>query len=425
MNARTVLLITLLCINAAGARASEATFLHLAQLAQVRDARLAAEEHTLQARRENVRIGESLFYPRVEFSSQILSSRQNRDNTGSTHSDELEHALRASMDVLNRKNLYDARASNSELQAQEHRRDEVAQQVLLDAITALLEMHAASDTRQLLKKRLNGTVQRLELARAREAQGVAPRLETTLAEAEMQTAKGELALGEARVRKAQQALFNLTGVAVTALPQLSAHFRLPPLPPAEEVEREVMRNNPELKSSLKTLQAYRHRTSAAAAGHSPVFTLSSEYRTSGSGTDTAGLALQVRVPLYSGGAIDAGSALAVAQQLAYAASIRDYRRRLRQNVFDLYQDARAIARREGALQAQIAARTDLLEKTRLAWLEGLRSAQDVVDVEQALFANERDLRNLYFQYLGILSQMQRLGGGISVAFLAQLDGYFQ
>ena len=426
MKPRALLLAAaLLCTPAPRAGAEEATFAHLAQLAQVRDGRLAAEHHTLQARRENVRIGESLFYPRVQFSSQARSRNQRLRSGVETGSDVVEHSLTAGMDVFNRKNAHNARAATSEAKAQEHRQRDVAQEVQLEVVTALLEMHAAGETLQLLKKRHAGMKRRLELTRAREKEGIAPRLEITIAEAEMETVKGDLALGTARLRKAQQTLFNLTGAAVGELPHLAANFRLPPLPAAEEIAKGALRGNPELKRAQELLQAHIHRSSAADAEHLPVLSISSEYSTTSAGADNAGIALQLRIPLYAGGALDAGSLLAAEQRRAAAAGIRDYRRRLHQSVFELHQDAAAIVQRERALKKQIAARRELLEKTRLAWLEGLRNAQDVINVEQTLFENERDLRNLYFQYLGILAQLQRLAGGINTAFLSQLDGYFE
>lgn len=420
-----LLLLAALGAATAGAAAAEEapTFRQLAAWAKGHDARLTVQHYIVEASRENANIRRAVFYPQVQFVPSVNSTQQ-RGGGSAASSDFAEYALQVNLSLVDVKARYDYLSAVSGTRTQEYRRDSALQQVYLDSIRTRLDIHTAEDEHRLTQQQLAAMQNQLEQVQARAREGIAPKLEVTLTEAEVATLRTSLEATAAQLAQLREALHKLTGARVGKLPPLREDFRFPPLPPLEEFIAAVMESNLELRGALEALAASRHLESAAAGERYPRLTAQGIHSEYSSDRASSNIAVALTIPVFRGGALLGAQRQAAAQRLAQAHTVTDIRRQLREHVRNLYRSAGSIVRRDASLKKEIASRRAVLEKTRLAWKEGLYPAQRVIDAEQLLFASERSQRALYYQYLSILAQLQFASAQLNDAFLRRLDSFF-
>jgi protease secretion system outer membrane protein len=248
-------------------------------------------------------------------------------------------------------------------------------------------------------------------------------------------------LAEAQVLEAQDNLTTarntlaaIIGMDVTGLDPLSDDFRVKPMQPSsfDEWKRIAMEKNPDIAASQYAVQITRQEVNKARAGHAPRLDLIGTYGKSDSDTlstrnqdaTVRSVGMQVVVPLYSGGYVNASIRQARAN---YERSKADLDSRTKQVMVELrkqYSLALSSAARIEAGMKAVSSASMLVEATRQSIKGGVRVNLDLLNAEQQLYTAKRDLSQSRYNYLLAYLRLRSAAGILGKQDLYDLAGYF-
>jgi len=271
-----------------------------------------------------------------------------------------------------------------------------------------------------------------ETSRQRYMRGEGTIQEATAAEAAAELAKTRLARAQDDLAIARQGLQRITGletVALRAVPGDFAGLALP-LPTLQAWMDQTLQNNPLLRFRSFNLDAARHGIERQRAGHYPRLDLvasvsrsqNESVSTLNQTTQQRSIGLQLSVPLYSGGSVEAGLAQSVAERDRAEQELRAEREGLLLEVERLYRLA-VQGRERLAAQAQALDAAGVAVRAATRALEtGLGTAAEFRSALARQAAARRDLIQARYEYLNQRSQLLVVSGwplGTVVADLAQ------
>ncbi|WP_225984702.1 TolC family outer membrane protein [Noviherbaspirillum aerium] len=246
----------------------------------------------------------------------------------------------------------------------------------------------------------------------------------------------EAQLIEARdnMTTARNNLAAIVGIDVTQLDPLGDDFRVKPMEPAsfEEWKALALERNAEIGAQRYAVEIAEQEIRKARAGHAPRVDLIAQYNKSGSETvtslgresDVRALGVQVNIPIYSGGAVNASTTQAVANQQK-ARSDLDARTKqvlveLRKQ-FDLLLSG---ASRINALVKSVNSARLLVEATQQSVKGGVRINLDVLNAQQQLYTAQRDLAQARYSYLISYLRLRYAAGTLNADDLHTVASYF-
>lgn len=223
-------------------------------------------------------------------------------------------------------------------------------------------------------------------------------------------------------------------VAVEDLAPMTADFRVQPLIPTrfERWRDLAVAHNAELASQRHGLEVAEQNIERQRAGHLPSLSAYASKGISSSSSessynqryDTDSIGVQLSVPLYAGGGVQASVRQARAQRDAAGfeldAQLNDTLTQLRRQ-FNLCASGTAKIR---AYDLAVKAASALVQATRKSVRGGERVNLDVLDAEQQLFSARRDLAQARHEYLRAWLQLRYLAGVLEAGDLNALSRYF-
>lgn len=223
-------------------------------------------------------------------------------------------------------------------------------------------------------------------------------------------------------------------VAVEDLAPMTADFRVQPLTPTrfERWRDLAVAHNAELASQRHGLEVAEQNIERQRAGHLPSLSAYASKGISSSSSessynqryDTDSIGVQLSVPLYAGGGVQALVRQARAQRDAAGfeldAQLNDTLTQLRRQ-FNLCASGTAKIR---AYDLAVKAASALVQATRKSVRGGERVNLDVLDAEQQLFSARRDLAQARHEYLRAWLQLRYLAGVLEAGDLNALSRYF-
>ncbi len=245
-------------------------------------------------------------------------------------------------------------------------------------------------------------------------------------------AQGELA----RAREALAALIGSTAEALASQPlapfadvaRLAEELLATPLADWQEA---ALARNPEIAALAAQIDAARLEVERQRAQHLPTVDVLAQQRHSRSDSETTigtqyhttSVAVQVSVPLYAGGGIDASVRAATAAVAEAEARLEAKRRELRQTVADAYQNVRfTLAQWQALAQAERSAHA-AVEGSKKGLLAGTRNVVDVLNAEQELARVKAQRLDTAHQLLvAALDVLTAADGGLE-AVLARLGDH--
>ena len=412
--------------SAAAVDQEQASFYALARAAKEYDASIAAAGALLSAEKESVSQALSNMLPQLSLSTENTWNRQRFSPEASNTINDSQQVLQLSQPIINLRVLYEYRGAKSAAAARIESYRETEQQLFLEVVAARLSLHIALDRLNLLRKREKNIEEQLKITRLRELGGIGTYLDVALVEAELEGVRADLQSAHSERQTAQNVLARLTGVTVRALPEIRADFRFLPPPPLTVVVEKIRINNPALAAARRQTEEFQYlKKAATAALFFPVINLVAERNWQTSGTTTSSAGFNMVFSLYEGGRVMSQNRQLQYQHMAAQHSLIDINRQLSESADSLHSAAVAAVRRSRSLRAAIRARRISLEKNQIAWREGARLASDVLTAEEELFDAELQLRNLIYNYLTSLAQLQVLSADMDDDYFRHLDSFFE
>ena len=244
---------------------------------------------------------------------------------------------------------------------------------------------------------------------------------------DMLETQAKLDLAEAKLLEAKDiqlaartTLGGIIGDDVTKLDSLTTAFRVRPADKAgfEAWKKAALERNPELKAQMYSVEIARAEVLKARAGHSPRLDFVASYAKNDSETintleqksTVRSIGVQLNVPIYAGGAVNASSRQAVANQERARADMEGKTNRV---LLDLRKDydsvASSVTRIEALLKAVESAKL-LMTATTQSIKGGVRINLDLLNAQEQLYAAQRDLAQARYTYL-LGSLRLRAGSG--------------
>ncbi|MEM9306998.1 MAG: TolC family outer membrane protein [Pseudomonadota bacterium] len=321
--------------------------------------------------------------------------------------------------------LYDGGASRLDLEATKEtvlatRQDliSVEQDVLLRGVVAYLTVFANRDVVELRQNNLRLLQEELRATQDRFDVGEVTRTDVAQAESSLAQARSELAIAQGDLQQAIEEYVNVVG---RQPGPLSPPPNLPSLDSNVDTARaRAVQNHPDLQAAQHRVAAAELNILRAEASLNPTVSAtgsvslqedfgSSDYSNVGS------VGIELRGPIYQGGALSSGIRRAIALRDSELGSLYEVRKRITQDVGNAYASLAARRASLSASEERIRAARIAFEGVREEATLGARTTLDVLDAEQDLLDAETarisDEANLYVAAYEVLDATGRLTAG--------------
>lgn len=339
----------------------------------------------LRAADEDVAVAVSALRPVVTFVAGARAS------ITSNRPDSLIGTLDLSADLL----LYDfgrsvlaQEAAKASVMATRQALLNIEQRVLLDAVTAFMDVHVATDTVLQNQTTVRVTQQELRAANERFQLGEITRTDVALAEARLAAAQSALAAAEGRLIVARESYKLVTGTYPTQLRQPPA---LPQTARSVQAAQDIARQtHPAIRQAQFEVTAAEMNAERIGKQRLGSVTgsvgVGAQFADTGTETLEGTLGLRYSRTLYDGGRESAGYRQALARRDGARAGLHQSVATVLQNVAVQWANIEVARARIAASQQQIRAAETAFEGTREEARLGARTTLDVLNAES-------DLRN--------------------------------
>jgi protease secretion system outer membrane protein len=310
-----------------------------------------------------------------------------------------------------------------------------SQEIIVRVVAAFVEAHHADDQlRQVRAQREAYLEARASAQRLRE-RGEGTVTEVLEAQARLDGAEAQVIEATDLLSQARQELAAIIGRPVDQLDPLVRDFRPRPMQPASFNEwRELaIANSPELQAQRRIVDIALEEVNKARAGYLPrLDLLATAYRNQSDTTNTinqlanvVNIGVQLTVPIYSGGAIDASTAQAVANHAKAQADLDAKVTQVEVELRKQYNlNLSSLARIDAAASAQRSA-ASAVEATVRSVRGGQRTSLDVLNAQRLLFETERDLALARYSYLLAHTRLRHAAGLLGADDLGDVASYFR
>lgn len=249
-----------------------------------------------------------------------------------------------------------------------------------------------------------------------------------LAEAQLLEARDNLAAQRATLE-------GVIGMEPGALDKLAPGFRFEKLSPArfEEWKALALANNHDLEAARFAVEATRLEISKQRAGHAPRLDFVATYSKGDSETlntytqDTVNrsVGIQLNVPIYSGGSVNATTRQAVANHERAKADLEVKTNRVLIELRKAFNLVESSVSRVGALVKATESGNELMKATEQSIKGGVRINLDLLNAQQQLFASQRDLAQARYTYLLGLLRLRAAAGTLDGSNVREISAYFR
>lgn len=240
----------------------------------------------------------------------------------------------------------------------------------------------------------------------------------------------EIEAGNARA-VALEKLRELTGIPVKAVAPLTRES-FPPVPKdADEWVREATRDNPGLIALQHALDSADHLVTSSRAEHVPQLALQVSETYADTGYDnrsqppynvfTAGV--QLTVPIYEGGRVQAGVRDAEARRLIARERFEQKRREIEQGTRTAYLDAVAGYARIDSMGEEVRAQAKSAAAQERGYELGASTIIDLLDTRRRLLKARLDQARARYDYIRGLAALWVRSGSLSETSVRELDSW--
>lgn len=308
-------------------------------------------------------------------------------------------------------------------------------EVALRVVTAYLDALFAEDQLALAKVQRDAYAEQQRVNQRMFEKGEGTKTDMLETAARLDLAEAQLVESQDNVVAVRNTLAGVIGMEPGDLDRLAADFRIGEqgVAPFEEWRMLALENNRELATARLAVENARLEIAKNKAGHMPRVDLVASYNKSDAETlntystnsvnRTVGV--QINIPLYAGGAVNASTRQAAA---GYERAKADLEVRTNKMLVELRKAHSAVessVHKVDALVKAVESARLLMTATEQSIKGGVRINLDLLNAQQQLFTAQRDLAQARYTYLLSLLRLRAAAGTIGESDVRQIAAYFR
>ena len=308
------------------------------------------------------------------------------------------------------------------------------QDLIVRLAAAYMDARFAEDQLALTSAQMSSYAeQRLTNERLFE-KGEGTRTEMLETQARFDLAEAQVIESRDNLTNARNVLTSIVGEEVRLVNPLLEDFRVKPMLPTsfEEWKEIALEQNPEIVSQRHAVEVARQEINKQRAGHAPRIDLVASVNKSmsdniiffGVDTFTRSVGVQVNVPMYAGGIVNAMTSQAVSNHERAKAELES---RTHQVLIELRRQFNlnlSSSRRIDALTTSVNSRNILLDATKKSVIGGTRNNIDILNAQQQFFEARLDLMQARYNYLLSYLRLRKAAGTVDIRDLQDVARYF-
>ncbi len=431
-------ILVIFLIGAATADATAADLLSIYREAQKEDPIFAAARANLSAGQEKLPQGLSGLLPAVTLSGNTLYNDRDlqfRNGAPGTNARFNSNALTvtATQPLFRPQNWITYEQAKNQLSQAEASFVQAGQELMIRVAQAYFDVLLAENNVALAAAQKTAYAEQLAQAKRNFEVGTA-----TITDANDAQARHDLAISQEigaqndlEVKK--QALRQIVGSMPPPLARISRGFSAqPPVP--NNMEAWVTQSasaSPQLKVAQMTYEVAAQEVAKNRGGHLPTLDAVASYADASQGAGLQGgigfdgttryIGLQLAVPLYQGGLVNAKVREATANQEKSRQDLENTRRTVAQNTRAAFLGVTSGMAQINALEAALRSSQSALDSTKLGQEVGVRTQVDVLNAQQQLISTRRDYAQAIYNYAINVLKLKAAAGTLAETDLAYVN----
>lgn len=441
-------MLSLMAAFSAGSALATEDLMSLYQKAAQYDADYLAAIANTEADREEINKARAQFFPKAQLSASRgrgITDRTTQSVAGAidTHLDyeTQNYALSIKQPLFNKEAFASYNSAKSFVSAKEELLRQESSKLILKLTSTYLEMIYAKQKTVLLTSKINAVTQQLNQAQKRFEQGAGTVVEVSEAQTNLDIAKAELILAKNALNEHKDTLFNMTGFDVNAQQEdvLDASLDITKLPmqqpTSESLDFWIMtakQHNSEILASEYSVEMAKQDIEKKRAGHYPTVDLvgvrsysdNDSNNTLGSRFDTTTLAVQLNMPLFAGGFVNANVRQALSKFTSAKESLGGKIREINANVRKYYNGMQSQYLSIAAYQQAVKSSDMTLTGTQKGFTAGLKTNIEVLDAQQKLYSSQLELSKAQYSLVSDFVNLKYNAGLLNETELTNLSKFF-
>jgi outer membrane protein len=307
------------------------------------------------------------------------------------------------------------------------------QDLILRVAQGYFGVLSAYDTLSFVQSDKKAIARQLDQAKQRFEVGLIAITGVHEAQARFDQARADEIAAENALDTSIEVLLRIIGERPETLAVLKRDVPFTPPDPAslDEWSDTALQNNPSIVSARYDMDIAKKNIEFQDAGDSLAVDLVASYGFNGSnaefGSDTRDgvIGVQLNLPLYTGGGVQASTRQARHQYQAAQDRLEERRRAIRAQVRDAYRGVLASISRVDALEATQVSAQSALEATEAGFEVGTRTLVDVLNSQRDMFRAMRDLAQSRYDYILNTLALFQAAGTLAQDDLQRVNGWLE
>jgi outer membrane protein len=402
------------------------------------DPKVAADRAAYEAALQAKPLARALLLPQVSAGAElsknrdeILASSSPITTPGVARYDASGYRVSLSQTLFNWSQFAQLRQADAQLFSAEATLAAATQEQIIRVATRYFDVLAAEDSLRTAQAEKTAIASQLQRARRRFEVGMSPILDVQETQARYDTAVAQEIEARRLLRSAREALRAVTGRYPETLAGLRETLPLNPPEPqdAESWVRTAAQNNLQVQNAQALSDVARSEVQKQTGGHYPSLNLVGSYDYfdrldspfGGREQESSVLGLQLAIPIYAGGGVQAGVRQAARTHEQRLAELELARREVERQTRDAYDGVVVGISRVEALAQALKSNRTALETTEAGYRVGARTVTDTLDAQSALYRAERDYARARYDYLLNTLLLKQSTGQLSAADLKAVN----
>jgi outer membrane protein len=437
-----VISLVLLALPAAAQSEQRQNLLEIYRQAVTSDPTLAAAYSANKAVEERLAQARSLFFPTISFTMdatrsatdiRYLNNENNPFRAGGRESfDTFAYGVDARQPIFRKQNHDQYDQAKLQVLQSDLQLIQAQQNLMLRVSDAYFDVLLARDNIELINAQKAAITGQLEMAKANFEVGSATITDVNEAQARYDLILAQEIAAINQLETAKRALQAILGNMPPPLAGVnpSIEVTLPKPSNMEEWVEITRQNNLNINIQQRAYEIAAEEVELQNAGHYPVLDVVGSYNDTraggsangfGSDLEASRIGLQLQIPIYQGGLVNARTREAVALRQQAQENLEAARRQAEFETRSAYLNLTGNVAQVQALEQALVSSRSQLESTQLGYEVGVRTSVDVLNAQQQFYTAQRDLLQARYNYLLSVLQLKAATGLIDESDLAEIS----